>query len=210
MHSPLQDRDQLITITISILPFFSQNTGQTYRYLVKSLSLTTDNDEQLRSPLVTFGYCWLVVPNSLKLIRSYVCVCVCVCVCAMCQVCHDSNIQHDFLKNFENSLKFYWSSEPVDRQLVEKSSQIHWFCLDFYLFFSVEWVLLKRMAYWLMSWLRGIVDCKWKYWKKVKKGLFIIIIIIALKLCKIMYSCFFSGCCQYMYSLYLECIFSTA
>jgi len=28
-----------------------------------------------------------------------------------------------------------------------------------------------------------------------------------LKLCKIMYSYFFSVCCQYMYSLYLECIF---
>ena len=45
-------------------------------------------------------------------------------------------------------VKFCWGSEPVNHQLVEKSSQIHWFWLDFYHFFSVEWVycLVRRMA----------------------------------------------------------------
>ncbi len=104
---------------------FPKTLGQTCRYSLKSLSLTTDNDEQLRSPLVTVGNRWFVVTNSFKLLRSWVCVCK----CAMML-----NIQYVF-RNFESSQKLDWSSEPVDRQLVVKSSQIHWFWLDFYNFF---------------------------------------------------------------------------
>jgi len=84
-----------VSITISILPLFPKKLGQTYLCSLKSLSLTTYNDEQLRSPLVTVGNRWFVVPNSFKLLRSWLCMCK----CAMML-----NIQYVF-RNFKSSQK---------------------------------------------------------------------------------------------------------